>query len=171
MTLLFLALLAQAADTHEDKVLGFSISRPKAREDWTIRTQQYGMSATVEHKEPHVYVGVYVGAHPYQVYENKVDKPAQLADDLEVKLKENWKSVKRTKRHEGAAPTGEKGVIVEFAAVDEADQKVDLKYWIFNNRASQEPTWLLVSTPSGSSKDYEKDISEILKSVKFVRRK
>jgi hypothetical protein len=170
MRILLVALLAQSADTHEDKVLGFSISKPKAKENWTIRTQQYGMSVTVEHEEPHVYVGVFVGMHPYQVYQNKVDKPAQLADDLEVKLKESWKSVKRTKRQEGAAPTGEKAVIVEFAAVDEADAKVDLKYWIFNNRANQEPSWLLVSTPTGS-KDYEKDVSEILKTVKFIRKK
>ncbi len=161
----------KAKETHEDKALGFAISRPRGGANWTIRTLQYGLAATVEHKDPHVYVGILLGVyHPTQVYDKKTDKPAALAEDLEKKAAEGWKSVKRTARKEAAAPTGERGVLLELAAVDEADAKVDLKYWIFNNRVNQEPTYLAVSTPAGKYKDYEKEIAQILKSVRYLKR-
>lgn len=165
--------VAQDKDSYEDKTLGFTIAKPKdkkAAANFTIRPRQYGLSAAVEHKDPYVYAGVLIGAHPYQLYEGKAEKPDALADDLEKRVQEGWKAIKRTGRKESASPTGERGVVVEFEATDESDKKVALKYWVFNNKANGAPTTLVLSTPAGKLKEYEKELVEILKGVKYLKR-
>lgn len=172
--LLAAAVLAlQAKDSYEDKALGVSISKPKdakAAGSWTIRPNQYGLTAAVEHKDAHVYAGVLIDLHPYQLYEGRAEKPATLADDLEKKLKEFWKELKRRSRKDAASPTGERAVALEFEAADDAGRKVELRYWVFNNKVTSAPTYLVISTPAGKFKDYEKEAAEILKSVRYFKR-